>query len=222
VVLLSAGVVASIHEPEYKKKHLTTKAHMLDTFHLLWQKPSVRQMFTVYVLLAFTAEAVWTGYQALYAADGRATSTIGLLFSSIALCSALGSVLFEKHLQTLSATRFYLLYGMAVCATTTLLWQPNVSLRLLAIVPLGLVSGMLYTELRAKTQQHVPNAHHATALSIVSVCMMGTFIIASVCMGQIIQHLGLQAARQFVFVGSFCTLIFAILYLKKSIRSHDA
>ncbi len=194
--------VTFLRDIQPENKTTETLRHIRATATALAHTPLIRNMMLLYVAIDISGEAVWTACQALFAADGRSVSTIGWLFTAIAACSAIGSYAYRHVVSNNHPYSIFMFSALCMLASTFLLWQPHTSLRLLAVVPSGLIFGTTVIALNDVAQRILANKFHSTALSLLASLKIATFIVASFLIGLVIDKFGVQSARDVMFYSS--------------------
>lgn len=212
--LLNAGFGFLIKDNQKLQKTVTNTQHIKETFAVMRKSQLIVAILMLYVVFNFLAEAIWTGYQVFYQADGRSATVIGALFSMIAVFSALGAYTVRHIATRLHALRIFELQGLGVALTAFLLWQPNLWLRLAAIVPMGFVSGLTLFTINAAVQHNIENRYHSTALSMVNFIQYVVYGVASLSIGILLQFVGTQGTRTIVFVLSVLALTFGAVFVR--------
>lgn len=197
----------------------TFRAHIGSTFHAMRRSEIIIAALVGYVLMNLVNEAVWTGYQLFYTQDGRTPVIIGLLFSIIAICSAIAAYFIHRLYARFSPATMMAACSALTTLTAFLIYQPNTTLRLAAILPMAFASGCLAVIVSATIQHIVPNKFQSTALSVYGVLVYVVYTIGSLWIGKVIDGWGTDVGRQAVFVGSFIAfgiVLFLALYTNKT------
>jgi hypothetical protein len=193
----------------------TNFEHIRQTFGIMKKSQVIVGVLTSFILFNLVAETVWTAYQVFFEADGRAAITIGTLFSAAAICSAIAAYAVRFIHGRLHPMRFIQLFGLGVFLTIVLLVQPNLTARLLAIVPMGFVSGITLVTLSATIQKEIANKYHATALSVMNFAEYLTYAIGSLAFGILFQFYGAAMTRKILLGSIVIASSLVILYILK-------
>lgn len=193
--LACAGIALLIKDTSHVASTATNKIHISQTLTALRAKPLIIHIFIAYATANLVADSIWTGYQVLFKADGQGAVVIGALFSIIAVLSALGAYLVRKVPGRLTAQQVMLIFSLGVFLTALLLWQPITDLRLLAIIPMGIVSGTTIVTIQSAIQSNIANELQSTALSVSSFVTFMSYAAGSLMFGALVQLLGAQPTR---------------------------
>ena len=201
---------------DYSKIDSETKSlkHIKVTLLNMKKSELIASLVAAYILFNITCEAVWTGYQIFFEADGRSTIVIGALFTIIGICSAIGSYTVRHFVSKVHPMRILEVYGLGLLTTTILLWQPNLNLRLLAVIPMGLVSGVSVVVINSVIQHKTDNKYQSTALSVFSFIQYIIYALSSLAFGVMLQFMGLNNTRVVFLISAASTVIFLSLYLR--------
>lgn len=212
VVLLGnmgIGCLLKVGRDNQQERTPSFGSHLKKTITMMRSLPIVLLSLCTFMVVNLMADNIWTGYQFFYNDDHRSTVTVGILFSTIAVLSAIGAHFTPKLYPVFHPLTIYLATSAAMVGTAYLLFQPNLSLRLAAVVPLALVSGTYWTMGNAILCKEIPNAHQSTALSIYSLATTVTYAIGSLIVSQLIDTVGIAATRLInlvLTVSIFCLL----------------
>jgi MFS family permease len=177
------------------KKKVSNLAHIKRTLALIQGNGILIAILAAFVALNLGAETIWTGYQVLFQTDGRSAVVIGILFSMIAACSTIGAYLVRHAMNRLHPYQLMQFFGFSVLGTAVLLAQPNHTLRLAAIIPMGFGSGTTLVVINSVMQKQIENRYQATALSITNFLQYGVYAIGSLAFGILLQTLGATHTR---------------------------
>ena len=92
--------------------------------------------------------------------------TLGVLFSAISVGSAFGSHLMRKLPDKLSAHSIQSVELLGVVSTSLLLVVLKLQIALAAPMPIAVISGFMYPNIRLFINSHVTNRARASALSL--------------------------------------------------------
>lgn len=193
--LACAGMALLVKDTSHVAQAVTNKVHINQTLTALRAKPLIIHIFIAFAAANLVADSIWTGYQVLFKADGQSTVVIGVLFSAIAILSALGAYLVRKVPGRLTAQQVMLIFSIGVFLTALLLWQPIADLRLLAIIPMGIVSGTTIVTIQSAIQSNIANELQSTALSVSSFITYMSYAAGSLMFGALVQLFGSQPTR---------------------------
>lgn len=193
--LACAAIGLLIKDTSHVASTMTNKVHISKTLAALRAKPLIINVFIAFAAANLVADSIWTGYQVLFKADGQSTVVIGALFTVIAILSALGAYLVRKAPGRLTAQQVMLIFSLGVFLTALLLWQPISSLRLLAIIPMGIVSGTTMVTIQSAIQSNITNELQSTALSVSSFIVFMSYALGSLMFGALVQLFGTQPTR---------------------------
>lgn len=199
----------------------TNRLQITETITEMKKHRIIINVILSYIAIQLVGEAVWTAYQPLFVQDGLSPEQIGLLFTVIALLSALGSALVKKLMRSLSAIKIELLAGITVFITAMLLNFDSTTLHFIAIIPSAIMFGMTITPLEALTQKKLPEQYHSTGLSIISFAQYATYGLASVGVALVIDAVGIGSTRAYLLIGSIIAVAFSAIILAKNKR-HDS
>lgn len=185
----------------------TNTQHIKQTINAMKKSEIITLTLVSFIFFNLVAESVWTGYQVFFENDGRNALTIGALFSLIAMLSASGAYAVRFISKRIKPFRIIQAYGAGILLTTILLLQPNIGIRLIAVVPMAIVSGMTIFTLTATMQKQIDNKFHSTAMSVINFVQYATYAIGSVTVGALIQFLGIQKTRAILLVISLTVFI---------------
>lgn len=208
-MVLSAALALRFRDDTITAKSSTNWAHVKRTLSALKSKQVLTHLLIAFTLANLAADSIWTGYQVLFRADGRSAVVIGTLFSIIAIFSTIGAFLIRKAPGKLSAQQVMLIFSLGVFATAFLLWQPNLVLRLLAIVPMGIVSGTTSVTIQSAIQSNIANELQSTALSISSFLTFGSYALGSLMFGLSVQLFGAQSTRLMLLLAAAVAVVVA-------------
>jgi MFS family permease len=203
---------------EEERIETTNRQHIKQTIAVMKKSRIVVVVVASFLLFNLVAEAVWTGYQVFFADDGRSAITIGVLFSVIAILSAGGAYLIRFLIKRIIPIRIIQIYGLGILLTTVLLSQPDLNLRLLAVVPMAVMSGMTIFTLDATVQKHIENKYHSTALSIVNFVQYATYGVGSLLLGLLVQAFGYSRSRVVLMVSSLIMFMLVVVYSSRQKR----
>jgi MFS family permease len=195
---------------------VTNWQHMRRTLAHVKRSELVWTAIVTFGLLDVTAEAVWTGYSVFFQADGRSPVVIGTLFTVISLCSALSAYLVRFISGKVSPFRLLQGFGLSVALTAVLLAQPNITLRLGAVLPMAFGSGIFMFVLNSLIQKRIANQFHSTALSLINFVQYAVYGIGSLAFGALLQLFGSPASRSILLVSSLVALVAAGVYARPS------
>jgi len=201
-----------IQDAEIIGKPATNTEHIRQTLGIMRQSDVIVALLLAYTAFNLTAETIWTGYQAFFQADHRSAFVIGWLFSAIAVCSTIGAYVVRHVITRLHSFRFMQLFGLSVIATAALLAQPNHTLRLVAIIPMGFGSGTTFIIVNSAIQKHIKNQHQATALSVSNFLQYGVYAIGSLAFGIFWQFFGETGTRTILLIASLVAMMYVIFY----------
>lgn len=205
-IVCNIVIGSQLVEQRSSKTEGTFRAHIGTAFRAMRRSEIIIAALVSYVLINLVAEAIWTGYQLFYVQDGQSPLTIGLLFSAIAVFSAVAAY-FVRHLYSrVSPATVMLCASALVTATAFLLYQPNTTLRLAAIIPMAFASGCMAVTVSAVIQHIVPNKLQSTALSVYGVLVYVVYTVGSLWIGRVIDVQGTDTGRQAVFITSVIVL----------------
>lgn len=196
-----------------ENKTTETWRHIRATAAALAQTPVIRNMVLLYIAIDISGEAVWTAYQALFAADGRSVGTIGWLFTIIAACSAFGSYAYRHVIRKKHPYSIFTFSAVCMVASTFLLWQPNTVLRLVAVIPSGLIFGTTVIAINDVAQHTLANRFHSTALSLLASLKLATFIVASFLIGFVLDRFGVESTRNVLLISSLIAAVLCAPFL---------
>ena len=198
VLIVTIGLF--IIEDDYEKgKALTYRAHIKETLSKLIHNDVVASVMIANILIFAAGEGMWTGYQVFYNEDHRSNIVIGTLFTVIAIVSASSAYLVKYTYKRYHPNSYMRLGAFLSFCTAFLLWQPSTNWRLLAIIPLAIVSGF-YVVINAVIQSEIPNKLQSTALSVQNVAVFGTYAISSMMVGKLIDSVGISRTRSVMLV----------------------
>ncbi len=199
----------------------TNRQHIKQTFAVVRQHKLIILLLVIFIGFSLVAEAIWTGYQIFFDDDGRSSIVIGTLFSVIALCSA-SSAYASRHLNgRIHPARTLQLYGVAILLTAALLLQPNINLRLLAIIPMGLGSGLPLFILYTTTQKLIANKYHSTALSVINFIQYCTYVAGSLLIGVALDIWDVDHVRRLVMFAAIVIFMVVALYIHLQKRTSE-
>ena len=198
----------------------TYRAHIGSALRAIKQSEMIVVMLAGYITINAVAEAIWTGYQLFYHHDGRSALLIGLLFSLIAVFSALASYGVRKLYTRFSPVALLFFSSCLVTVTSFLLYQPNDSLRLTAIVPMAIASGIMAVTISAVVQHIIPNKIQSTALSVYSVITYVVYAFGSLWLGWAYDKFGDATSRRIILASSVGALFFMALLTLKITRKN--
>jgi MFS family permease len=214
VYVMSVGVGLVVVDAGVDEKIATNREHIAQTLRVMKQSQVIVSFLVCYVAFVVAAEALWTGYQVFFEADGRSAFVIGLLFSVVAVASATGAYAARHLFRKASPLRIMQFYGLTVLANGFLLWQPNLDVRLLAVLPMGFVSGTLMVTMHATAQQATANRFHSTALSVMSFVQYGVYALGSLGVGVLLDSLGVATTRQVLFMETLLVFVVIMGYVQ--------
>ncbi|HTE58153.1 MAG TPA: MFS transporter [Verrucomicrobiae bacterium] len=200
VAMFGAILGLFLHDEKITEKTATNREHIKKTIALMRHNEVILSLLVSFVLFSLIGEVIWTGYQLFYENDGQSAFTIGVLFSIVAVCSAAGAYAIRHLFAKLHPLRLIQMWGIGMLVTAILLNQPLIWLRLVAIVPMGIMSGTVIGTLNSAVQQVVANRYHSTALSVVNLLWYGTYGIGSVCVGVLFTTFGIATTRSILLV----------------------
>lgn len=201
-------------------KTVSYGSHISSTLRTMAGNSLIVSTLVVYTIINIVAEAIWTGYQLFYDADGRSAFTIGMLFSVIAIVSAIGAYLIRKMYDRIHPISILFIGSGLVLMTALLLYQPLTDLRLVAILPMALASGFMMLTVTAVLQHQVQNSFQSTALSIFSVVVYALYAIASMLLGLVFDLFGSEQTRVIILFGAAASTTFvAVIAYSQSLRS---
>jgi MFS family permease len=152
-----------------------------------------------YVAFAVVGEALWTGYQIFYEHDGQSVVIIGWLFSIMAIFSALSSYLVRRLFVRFHPLTVLLMDTWIIFIAAFLIYQPDVSLRMLSIVLAALAFGNISVVGMATIQKIITNRLQSTVLSLYNFTAQITYVLGSVMVGLLLDNHSSDAARSVIF-----------------------
>lgn len=198
ILLLCVGLFAI--DTATERSELSNRLHIKETLRAMFRTRIIALLIASYVTAQLVGEAIWTAYQPFFESDGISPQGIGLIFTTIAVISAVGAYSTRFIMKRVGVLSMEVMFGVIMLLTTTLLFASSHTLHLLAVVPAAFAFGMSVTPIIATTQKYVAAKFHSTALSIVSVAQYVTYGVASLYIGVIIDWLGIAGARKVLFI----------------------
>ena len=188
-------------------KTITYKAHIGSAIKQMMRSQVILLLLIMSVLIGLVTEAIWTGYQVFYTQDGQSPLVIGSLFSVIALFGAITVLLVRRTYARFSPFTILVFGSLLTLLTALLIYQPNGQLRLLAIVPMAVAAGFMFTTVQVAIQSIIPNKFHSTALAVGSLVAYGVYFVGSLWIGWVIDIYDVESARFAVFVSAIVSLL---------------
>lgn len=198
ILLLAVGFFAIDTATERSK--LSNSMHIKETLRAMFRTRIISLLIISYIAAQLVGEAIWTAYQPFFESDGVTPQGIGLVFTTIAVISAIGAYSTRFIMKRVGVLCMEVLFAAIMLLTTILLFAPSNTLHLLAVVPAAFAFGMSITPIIATTQKYVAAKFHSTALSIISVAQYVTYGVASLYIGVVIDWLGIAGARKVLLV----------------------
>lgn len=204
-----------IKETRSAASETTYRAHIATTFKAMLKSEVVVALSATTIVVGLVTEAIWAGYQVFYEQDGRSDIVIGVLFSVIALFGAITTYLSRHSFSRVRPQHMMLIGSALTLLTAALIYQDNIALRLLAVIPMAIAAGFMYTIATATVQGVIANKFQSTALSILSTTTYVTFFVGTVWIGAVITWWGLDVARTSLLAGGIISLcIVAIITIR--------
>lgn len=185
-----------IVDSDSRRSTLGNRAHIAKTLSILRHKQIIVMLFATYAACQVTAEAIWTAYQPFFQHDGLSAQKIGLLFSVVAILSAIGAFMIRFIMRRFGLHLIYTAVTVLVAITAYLLTVDSKLVHLFAILPAAFAFGVTITPLTAAIQKHTAAQFHSTALSVVSVAQYVVYGIGSLYVGLLIDHLGIPLTQR--------------------------
>jgi MFS family permease len=195
------------------RSELSQTKHMGRAFRTMAHSPPIVMIIGCYICAGLVAEAIWTAFQPFFEQDGLNAGTIGVVFSALALISALGAYCVRFVLRRIGILRIQLLMVLLIAVTASLLVTPVKELHIAAVVPIAFAFGMQMTPLIATVQKYIAEKFHSTALSVVGLLQYGVYGLASLYVGALIDWLGVANTRQVLCAEAlFIAVLLAVYY----------
>ncbi len=217
---LGMALFLFIQEEQTQRSRLSQTKHIVITWKRIVSKNLLQYVMISFIGFQLVAESIWTAYQPFYESDGLSPTMIGAIFSVIAVCSALSARASSKLMDRYGVLKIMTHRSLLIAATTFLLLQPILWLRIVAIVPAALAFGISSTPLDAAVQYLVPSKYHTTAISITSLLTMVTYAAASIHLGLLVDFTSVATTRWILFIES-TFMIAALLMLYQKQKPHD-
>ena len=205
----------AIKETKSSVANVTYRAHITTTLQTMMRSEIVVALCATTIVVGLITEAIWAGYQVFYEQDGRSDIIIGALFSIIALFGAITTYVSRHSFSRVRPQNMMLIGSALSLLTAILIYQDNLTLRLLAVIPMAIAAGFMNTIVMATIQGVIKNTFHSTALSIFSTVNFVTYFIGTVWIGGVITWWGLETARLSLLIGgvvSLCIVLFITVH----------
>lgn len=214
IAMIVAGLF-TVEVVQEKHSTLSNRLHIKETLLALRRTPIIIALLTSYITFQLVGEALWTAYQPLFKSDGISAQGIGLIFSIIAVLSAIGAYSSRYFMKKVGVLKTELFVGLMVLLTCLMLVSPSLLIRVLAIIPSGFAFGLSMPPIVAVVQKHVASKFHSTALSVVSVVQYGIYGVGSLYIAFIIDTFGTEITRKILLTEAVAmTVLLVIIYLR--------
>lgn len=210
--VLMFGVGLFIVDTAKERSKLSNRLHIAETIKVMKQKAIIRSTLVIYFVAMLIAEAMWTGFQPIFEGDGVAPQNIGLIFSVIAIISAVAAYTVRHLMRRIGALKIEVIVAFTMTLGSFLLFLPATAFHIASIIPIAFAFGLTLTPVQAVTQKFTPSKLHSTALSTMSVIQYGVYGIASISLGILIDVLGPDSTRTILFAGAVVMSVFVSVY----------
>lgn len=202
-----------------QRSELSNRRHVVETIRAMRGNRFIVMLAGVFVSSFIVAEAIWTAYQPFFASDNLNPQEIGIIFSVIALLSALGAYGTRLIMKRWGVLSIEAGITIAVLLTAYMLFLPYTIAHVLAIVPMSVAVGMASMPMVATVQKYIKPAFHSTALSVVSMLQFVVYGVASLYVGVLIDVFGVAATRKILFVEALiiATVVMGFYYRQRHV-----
>lgn len=201
-------------------ENISYRLHISSAIKAMAHSKIIIALLISYIAINLVGEAIWTGYQVLYKQDGQAAMVYGTLFSVIAVFSAISAYLVRKLYSRFNPMSILFFGSVLVAVTAWTLYQPNVTVRLFAIIPMAIASGFMSVTVNAVIQHQIKNSLQSTALSVYSVIVYVVYCLGSLWVGWTFDTGGADLARLWLLIGAIIAcVITAVLSLSIARRT---
>lgn len=209
-----------IKEEKREAGNAMLRLHISATFRAMARSRAVVAALAAYVVINIVTEAIWTGYQVFYQQDGLSPVVFGVLFSVIAVFSATSAYLVRKLYTRFGPIDILAFGAVLACLTSWMLFQGDVWVRILAVVPMAIASGFMAVTVSAVIQHQVENSLQSTALSVYSVVVSVVYGMASLGVGWLLDTLQSDDVRRILLylaiISSIVTISLALRFTRES------
>ncbi len=178
------------------RSHISTALRHIRSDHIIvWA-------LAAYALINIVGESIWTGFPLFYEQDGRSALVIGVLFSAIAVISALSTYFIRKTYEVFHPITILFIGSVLVLAACLLLYQPDLNVRLIAILPAAVSFGFMFMTVIALIQHRTDNVIQSTTLSVFSLLVYVIYAVGSILIGLSFENFGSDTTRWIVAVAA--------------------
>ena len=207
IVYFVACIAGLFLKDESTHSKLANRVHIGDALKAMKRTPLIVIIFSIYITHNLVGEAIWTGYQLFFENDGVSPQAIGIVFSAIALVSALGAYATRFIMRRMGVLLIEVIASILVLATAAMLALPWVAAHFLAIIPMSFAMGLSFTPITATVQKYIAPAFHSTALSVASLLQYGIYGLASIYVGLFIDWFGSTTSRYILFIEALIAVV---------------
>jgi MFS family permease len=212
LMLLVGTFAADVGE----RSSLTNRLHIRETVRAMRSKPLIVTMLLTYTAVLLGGEAMWTAFQPFFASDGLEPEYIGLIFSVIAVFSAISSYSMRFIMRRIGVWKIELMVCLGILLSAFMLFLPSRTFHIAAVVPAALVFGMSLMPINAVAQKYVEGKFQSTALSIISLFQYVVYGVATIFVGISIDVFGVAASRRILlFEAVTVSIILFAVYISK-------
>lgn len=203
-----------------ERSQLTNRMHVIAALKAVKSRPVVRTTIIMYASIKLASEAMWTGFQPLFESDGISPGYIGLIFSCIAVFSAIGAYIVRRLMMHVGVLRIEIIVSALATAGALMLFLPHTLWHLFSIVPVAFAFGLALTPVQAAAQKYTSEKLHSTVLSTISVVQYTVYGIASISVGVMLDVFGTDTTRKILFIEALIILT-GLLALYAARRDRD-
>lgn len=199
------------------RSKLSNRLHISETFKQVKASQLIIALIGSYIAVQLVGEAVWTAYQPFFEADGISPQLIGVIFSLIAVVSAIGAFTVRYIMKRVGVVMIEIFVGMMVLITCLMLYVPVEAVRIASVIPSAFAFGLTMTPLTATIQKYIGQKYQSTALSIVSVVQYGVYGVASLYIALFIDLFGTETTRTILLAEALIVVLVLItLYVRNN------